>query len=74
MDSVLEILGFIENCIEGCTYDGIIIIGDYNSDCECSSPGYKLLYHILKEYKLISCEEHADPSVEFTYFQDSLDN
>ena len=74
MDSVLEVLVFIENCIEGCTYDGIIVLGDYNFDCECNSPGYKLLYHILKEYKLISCEEHADPSVEFTYFQDSLDN
>ena len=58
VDSVLEILVFIENCIEGCTYDGIIIFGDFNFDCKCSSPGYKLLYHILKEYKLISCEEY----------------
>jgi len=73
VDSVLEILGFIENCIEGCTYDRIIILGDFNFNCECSSPGYRLLYHILNEYKLISCEEYADPSVEFTYFQDSLD-
>ena len=39
--SLLEIYGFIENCIECCSSDEVIVLGDFNFECDVSVPAYK---------------------------------
>ena len=68
MNSLLEIYGFIENCIECCSYDEIIVLGDFSFECDVSVPAYKLLVKVLDERNLICCEKYANTPIELTYF------
>jgi len=73
MTSMLEIYGFIENCIECCSYDEVIVLGDFNFECDVSVPAYKLLVKVTYMSVIsISCENYANTPIEFTYFQDTL--
>ena len=72
MTSLLEIYSFIDNCIECCSYDEVIVLGDFNFECDVSVPAYKLLVKVLDEHNLICCEKYANTPIEFTYFQDTL--
>ena len=53
-------------------YDGMILLGDFNLQYDDNCSGFKLLKNLLDDYKLLSCEDCADPPIEYTYFQENL--
>jgi len=53
-------------------YDGMILLGDFNLQCDGNCSGFKLLKNLLDGYKLLSCEDGADLRIEYTYFQENL--
>jgi len=70
--AVLDCIGFIESCITCNDHDGVILLGDFNFECDNRCIGYKLLQNLLHDYGLMSCEKRAEHAIEYTYFQDKL--
>ena len=67
-----ECVGFIENCMVCNDYDSVLLLGDFNLECNAQSRGYQILSSFLRDYNLKCCDSLADPAIDYTYFQDIL--
>jgi len=53
-------------------YDSVLLLGDFNSECDTQSRGFQILNSLVRDYNLQCCDSFAKPAVEYTYFQDTL--
>jgi len=70
--ALLECFGFIENCIVCNDSDAVMILGDFNFECDNRHVGYKLFENLCDEYKLMCCDSCARLDIPYTYFHNSL--
>lgn len=73
---LLECLGFIEQCIDSCKCDGVMLLGDLNFDCvpvSCRS-GFQHFKAFANDKKLVCCGELGFDKNPYTYFQESSGN
>ena len=70
--AVLDCFGFIENCLVCNNFDSVVLLGDFNFECDARYSGYRLLSTLLCDYDLKCCENLADPPIEYTYFQETM--
>jgi len=50
----------------------VVLLGDFNFECDARHNGYQLLNALLREYDLRCCDNLAEPAIDYTYFQDTL--
>jgi len=50
----------------------VVLLGDFNCECNVQYSGYRLLSTLLRDYNLKCCEPLADPPNEYTYFQETM--
>ena len=72
-DSLLDCIGFMENCIVCTSYDAVTVIGDMNFECIDSSNGYNLFKTFADDYSLIDCDLLVMNKIEYTYYQEGSD-
>ena len=65
--TLLDCLGFIENCIVANDYSAVMVLGDFNFECDNRHTGYKLLKNTCDEYDLMPCESCAQSDIQYTY-------
>lgn len=69
---MLDCIGFIENCIVLNDHDAVLILGDFNFECDNNHVGYKMFNNLCSEYKLMCCDSFAQSDIQYTYCHDSL--
>ena len=62
--ALLDCLGFTENCIVSNDYNAVMVLGDFNFECDNSHTGYKLLKNMCDEYDLVCCESCAQSDIQ----------
>ena len=72
--NVLDCIGFMECKIVESTYDSIVVMGDFNFDCNMSDKSFHLIKNFVDEYKLRCCESAVTSKITYTYFQETLNN
>jgi len=70
--AILDSVAFIENCMLNYEYHSLILLGDFNFECNAQCTGYRILYNLLNEYKLTCCEDTAATDIKYTYYQDTM--
>ena len=71
---LLEILGFIEQCVSCNPADGVIMLGDMNFEWTSSSVGGRLFASLADEINLTCCADLGFNQINYTYFQESSGN
>jgi len=70
INSLHQIIGYIDSCIEmfpGCKY---ILLGDFNFECKISSRGFREFNAFAKDSNLVVCDA---PGYTYTYHHATLD-
>jgi len=71
---LLEILGFIEQCVSCNPADGVILLGDMNFEWASTSVGGRLFASLAEELKLTCCADLGFNQINRTYYQESSGN
>ena len=53
---------------------GIVVMGDFNFDCNMLDKSFCLIKNFTDEYKLLCCESAVTSKIAYTYFQETLNN
>jgi len=72
--NVLDCIGFMECKIVESTHDSIVVMGDFNFDCNMLDKSFCLIKNFTDEYKLLCCESAVTSKIAYTYFQETLNN
>jgi len=70
--AINDCVGFIENCLVCYNYNSVVLLGDFNFECDIRNSGYRILSNHLHDHNLQCCASLANPAVDYTYFQDTL--
>ena len=71
---LLEILGFIEQCVSCNTADGVIVLGDMNFEWSSTSVGGRLFASLADEFNLTCCADLGFNQINCTYYQENSGN
>ena len=69
---LLDCLGFIEQCIDSSKFDGAMLLGDLNFDCETASDrgGLHIFRQFAEDKNMVCCDSLGFGKIPYTYFQE----
>ena len=68
---ISDCLGFIEKCICDNIFDDLVILGDFNFNCDARSEGYLLFKAFADDYNIVCCDHISLNEIGYTYMQEN---